>query len=266
MGGRGSAYERLVNQLLKSQEEQQLKQREEYNGRPVTIEDFLWDEESEIHDEMFNRLKGVNISTRESTDKVNKYALTINQKEVEFIAKEFDYILNEADFEIQLGAEKLSSKTNGQTLPFIDNGKLRLRVVFSEDNLNNLAAYREKQIADVKSNWHAPIDIQTNASKYTAIHEMGHVVEWCIFKKIIRNNPTISRSQKDLAIKVRNDVEKILKNKYTKPGEDAIMNISDYSTMNSMEWFAETFCNLILTDKEPIPVAKALDDYIRSFE
>lgn len=262
MGGRGSAYGKLVKDLDKIQQEQH----ERYDGRPVTIEDFLWDEESEIHDEMFNKLKEVKVSTRESTDKVNKYALTINQKEVEFVAKEFDYILNEADFEIQLGAEKLNSKTNGQTLPFMDNGKLRLRVVFSEDNLNNLKAYREKQIADVKSNWHAPIDIQTNASKYTAIHEMGHVVECCIFKKIIRNNPTISRSHRDLAIKVRNDVEKILKNKYTKPGKDAIMNISKYSTTNSMEWFAETFSNLILTDKEPTPVAKALDDYIRSFE
>lgn len=83
----------------------------------------------------------------------------------------------------------------------------------------------------------------------------------------IDNNPiNLGRNKNNLAIKVRNDVEKILKNKYTKHGEDAIMNISKYSTTNSMEWFAETFSNLILTDKEPTPVAKALDDYIRSFE
>lgn len=43
------------------------------------------------------------------------------------------------------------------------------------------------------------------------------------------------------------------------------MNISDYSTTNSMEWFAETFTNYILADK-PTPVANALRDYIWSFE
>lgn len=43
------------------------------------------------------------------------------------------------------------------------------------------------------------------------------------------------------------------------------MNISDYSTTNSMEWFAETFTNYILADK-PTPVANALGEYLRSFK
>lgn len=43
------------------------------------------------------------------------------------------------------------------------------------------------------------------------------------------------------------------------------MNISRYSTTNSMEWFAETFTNLVLAD-DSMPVALALRDYIESFK
>ena len=264
MGGRGSAYSKLVKNVEKLIQEQN----EKYdNNLKVDLADFINDIESEIHDEMFDRLKDVKVSTRKSTDEVYRNSLKINQKQVELIAKEFDYILNETSSDIQLGSENIKDRgTGGYTVRNIANG-FDIRVVLDSKRLNDPRMERKETADSIRSNWHVPINIKEDARKYTITHEMGHVIENCIFEKLLKENRTNSRyyDTRWLAIKIRNEVENIAQNNYTKSGEKVKMNISTYSKENSMEWFAETFTNLVLAD-EPMPVALALRDYIESFK
>lgn len=63
------------------------------------------------------------------------------------------------------------------------------------------------------------------------------------------------------------------KNKYTNNQNNDMIYLSKYSksiklggTGNDLEWFAETFTNLILAEDKPTPVALALNDYLRRFK
>lgn len=263
MGGRGSAYQKLVN---KAENLEQF-QNEQYNGEKVNPDDFINDKETEIQNDMFHLLKNVGISTRESTDKVNRQSLTTNQKQAHFIATEFDYLLNETKIDVQLGSENIKDKKiSGYTAPWYNNG-LQLRVVLDDKRLNNPTEARKEITKSVSETWHVPINVKENANKYTITHEMGHAIEECIFEKLRKNNshnPEYHDSKK-LATNIRNEVKEIYKNQYAKPGENVNMNISEYSRKNSMEWFAETFSNLVLSDK-PMPVALALNDFLERFK
>lgn len=265
MGGRGSAYNTLSNKLDEIRQEQY----EIYDGEPVSYYDFLLDPESTIHDEMFNKLKELGFSTRESTDAANKYNLTLQQKQLEFLATEFDYILNENGVDVQFGTEDMYDSTQGYTSPFHnERGELMQRIVYRRDKLNSIKDTRELISKAVKNQDNVPIDIQANANKYIITHEMGHVIENCIFEKLLKQNPNNSMyyDTRKVAIKIRGEVEDICKNKYTKNGENVRMQLSEYSKVNSKEWFAETFTNLILAEDHPEPIALALNDYIRRFE
>ena len=263
MGGRGSAYQKLVD---KSEKLKQF-QGELYDGQRVNPDDFINDVETEIQNDMFHLLKEVGISTRKSTDNVNRQSLSDNQKQAYFIATEFDYILNETKIDIQLGSENIKNKdTSGYTAPWYKNG-LQLRIVLDNKRLNDPNNAKKEISKAVRETWHVPINIRENSDKYTITHEMGHAIEECLFAKLRKNNshnPEYNDSRK-LAIKIRNEVENILKNNYAKYGENATMNISEYSRKNSKEWFAETFSNLVLAD-EPMPVSLALNEYLERFK
>lgn len=63
------------------------------------------------------------------------------------------------------------------------------------------------------------------------------------------------------------------KNKYTNNQNNDMIYLSEYSkseelggTGNDLEWFAETFTNLILAEDKPTPVALALNDYLWRFK
>lgn len=264
MGGRGSAYQKLIEQLEKIKQEQH----ENYNGEPVKLEDFLKDPESEIHDEMFERLKAAGFSTRASTDTVNKYNLTIQQKQIEFLADLHENLLKENASDIQFGTEKLSGGIQGFTARYHnEKGGLIQRIVYHRDLMNNISETNRIIAEEVRRQHSVPINIKENANKYVITHEFGHAIENCIFEKLQKQNPNNSMfyDTRRVAIKIRNDVEEICKKNYAKSGKGVIMNISQYSTMNSKEWFAETFTNLCLAET-PEPVALALADYIRRFE
>lgn len=264
MGGRGSKYKRLVEESNKRLTEQ----REDYsNNEPVNPEDFITDEESLIHNDMFIKLKSLGISTRESTDKINSVGLVQQQEQVEVLAKEYQRFFKEAKQDIQFASENIKDpQTGGYTAP-LRAGGLRVRVVLDSKRVNNPTWHDELIRRSVNDSWHAPIDLKDNAKKYTITHEMGHVVEECIFEKLLKENPNNSKyyDARWVATKVRNDVYEICKNKYTKKGESVNMNISDYSERNSMEWFAETFANLHLSEN-PMPVALALSEYLERFD
>lgn len=264
MGGRGSLYNRLV----KESNNQERNQLEDYsNNERVNPEDFITDEESEIHDDMFIKLKSLGVSTRESTDNVNRIGLSQQQEQAEILAKEYSRFFEETKQDIQFASENIKDpKTGGYTAP-LRAGGLQVRVVLDSKRVNNPTWHSEIIRDSVKGGWHAPIDLSENSNKYTVTHEMGHVVEECVFEKLLKENPNNSKyyDARWVATKVRNDVYEICKNKYTKKGESVNMNISDYSERNSMEWFAETFANLHLSEK-PMPVALALSEYLERFD
>lgn len=264
MGGRGSAYDKLIEALDKIKQEQH----ENYSGNlKMNIADFYNDEESEIQNSYFINLKKVNVSMRKSTDDIiHRLELSRQQEWAEVLAKEYKNYFGESKNNIQFASQNIKNPRIGGYTAWIENDGLMIRMVLDSKRINQPNFHKQTIKNSINEKWHAPININ-DANKYTVTHELGHVVERLLFEKLRKNNPHNIKYLDDklLAIKVRDDVEKILKNKYTKSGEDVIINISDYSTKNSMEWFAETFTNLHLSEK-PLPVAKALSEYLNSKE
>lgn len=259
MGGRGSAYETLVK---KTNEISQI-QEEDYSFE-INKGNFD-DPESEKRDNVFLTLKVNGVSTRKSTDNVNNSSLLINQTKLIYLTSKYKNIINERLEDIQLGCDNLGRDVSGLTSVKYEASGVKIRIALNKDELNNPQLARIRQNENIQKNYHAPINIRENSSKYTITHEMGHCIESCIFSKMRKNNPNLNKiSNKELATKIRSEVEKIYKNCYAKPNENIIMNISQYSRTNSCEWFAETFTNLELS-KEPTSVAKALNDFIRRY-
>lgn len=265
---KSSSYYQHYKEMKRIEKINQI-QNENYDGDPVKYDDFLKDPETEIQDEQFHELKEVGISTRQSTDNINRIELNKQQEQMEMIAKNYDYIFDDLFADIQFGAENLEIGKKGKTAPWHGTKGLELRIVLDSKRLNSEIDTREETFEDIKSNWHVPIDMSDNRNidVYTITHEMGHALEHCIFEKLLKNNASNSKyyDTRWLAIKVRNEVENIAKNKYTKSNKDVSMNVSRYSSWNSQEWFAETFTNLVLSDR-PMPVALALKDYIERFK
>lgn len=256
MGGRGSAYDRKNEEDLKDIEQIQ---REDYlDGEEVNPMDFITDEESDIKDEMFTRLKLNNVSMRKSTDDINKSYLTELQKYTEAIAKKYDYILDETISNVQFAGEYINdSSVGGYTAPLTIMGGLELRFVLNKNLIKDIKKFEQRNIYSVETKWHSPIDYK-EARYYTLVHELGHCVESCIISRIQKNS---NLSDIQIATNIRNEVEKICKTKY----KSDIINISKYSRQNSMEWFAETFTNLMLSSK-PVSVARALNDYLEGLK
>lgn len=263
MGGRGSAYNDLdyLNDISQEQKEEYIKL------KLGSINDFFEDEESEINDENFKKLKSLNVSMRKSTDNLNRDNLKIKQEQAIILCKEYRDYFKETPQDIQFAGENIRyNEVGGYTSSYYNQGPV-IRMVLDSKRVNNPQWEKEIIERSCKEHHHASINTRDNADKYIVTHEMGHVIEHLLFERLRKNNANNRNYYDDkwLTIKVRGEVEEICKNKYTKKGEPVNMNISLYSRQNSQEWFAETFTNLHLSD-EPLPVALALSEYLDNYK
>lgn len=100
----------------------------------------------------------------------------------------------------------------------------------------------------------------------TLSHEYGHFIEKLIIEKKLRNDENLfdkdinerSREYKMQAVKIKNEILNIQKERFGLTNDQ----ISEYGKVNSREFFAESFANLV-NSKNPTTIAKATEIYIK---
>ncbi|MBQ8468631.1 MAG: hypothetical protein IJ542_02625 [Clostridia bacterium] len=270
MGGRGMAY---------------ITRNDMRQGFPFNYDDEVEnDPETEIKTSVFEKLKKLHISTRSSTDEMDDMVLEQQSNIVYDIAKKYNKILKYGTKTTEMMFQK-KERVRGiaAVTPFIKDNELALRLYMNNDYFKNTDYNSKDDFSkvierNIDSGWFAPIN-KINTRKYILTHEMGHVIESNIIWKIAkdkniqwRGNSFMGEQSFEIATKIKNEVIKIWKEKYTNKSKDDIIEISNYSKAHyrnypdhrPFEWFAETFANLQLAD-EPAPIAKALDEYIRGY-
>ena len=141
MGGRGSAYEDMdyLEEIVQNQYE-------DYNtSTKMDIKEFFEDEESEIIDENFKKLKQLNISMRKSTDNLYRISLDEKQKQVMVLCKEYSDYFKETPQDVQFAGKNIRDRgTGGYTGSYYDNG-IKIRMVLDSKRVNN-PEYERKEI------------------------------------------------------------------------------------------------------------------------
>jgi len=256
MGGRGSAYIKHT--------------KSDDNKFKPSIE-LIDDPETEYHNEMFDELKKLKISTRKSTDVIDDKILERQQKQVINIVSKYNSIFEATtkDRELYFQAENISDGALAYCGSSInEKGSIVQRVVIDTKQYKTYDKIVEVVEDGINKKWFVPINTRFKSRDYVITHEFGHAVENSIFEKIKverkLDNINLKGFTNTFATKIKNEVIEIWKNKYTTGNIDDKIELSKYSEKNDREWFAETFTNLELADK-PKPIALALGEYIRRY-
>lgn len=253
MGGRGSS---LVAKHIAN------------NDNKIDIVITLGDPESEIHNEMFKKLKEINISTRKSTDVIDDIIFKRQQQQVYTIANKYNKILSPTTraHDIEFGAEDMKGATLGYCSSSIENGQVKQRIALDTKQFANYDKVVDTVKKGIKKGWFAPINTMFKSRDYIVTHEFGHAVENGLITKIrekkgVETNDYVGFVRETQA-EIKNEVIKIWKKQFTTGKEDDNIYLSEYSHQTDGEWFAETFTNLELSDN-PAPIALALKEYLR---
>ena len=265
MGTRGSKY--YENKTKKVEQQMRDSKKERYIELP-------YDPESERIDyELFNQLKQNGISVRQSTDNATLEELRPHQEQLLNLSKKYKSKVQELSkhSEIKLCMHTIDDAW-GYWRPGDDCNVTRIALSGTVIKRNYFYVALKQEAIDKGES--ALVDKQ-NVKIFTTTHEFGHMLEDCIIhKRYLKEakhlNITYSEYQKVEAERIKNQVVKILQNKYTLPVNDDMIYVSSGAKKGVkenayFEWFAETFTNLELSSK-PMPIAKALGEYIRSVE
>lgn len=274
MGGRGSKYETIINKHINSQDD--LPQ----NDSTIAIDELkiLLDTETEYHNEMYDKLKALKVSVRQSTDDLDDKILERQEKTVYNVVNKYNKIISYTTElqDLQLGADTIKSKRGDDVpiaycLPMLKNGQITQRVVINKNYYKNYDDIVSTINYGIKNKRFVPIDQKFNTRDYTLTHEFGHAIENGLYQKTLKANNIFLEHNLQLktyientAIKIKDEVKKICQQKYNNGKiltQDEIY-LSEYSKKNAREWFAETFTNLELAEK-PAPIALALGDYLK---
>ena len=268
MGGRGSAYYEKRNQEV---EQKLLKLK--INSKKYKY--WIDDPESErTNYNLFEKLKNQHFSIRESTDKytleeLEPYLITLNA-----LNKEYELKSLKNENEIQFSSYKLNGAYGAIEGYENVDGKIQLRLTLDTNTIKNKDKYVERKFSAIHINKQSVYVENENIHLYTLVHEYGHLVE----ENIIRSRFEKYKTSKLInynefknieATRIKNEVIREFKNKYTNNQNNDMIYLSKYSksielggTGNDLEWFAETFTNLQLSNN-PAPIALELEEYIR---
>lgn len=249
MGGRGS---KLIEKHIKGND----------NRQSDII--LLNDPETEYKNDMFKKLKQLEISTRKSTDDIDDIVLKRQQEQFYNIAVKYKRILQNTTqkHEMQLQADKLT----GGTLAYcaFNLSEKSQSIVLDKNQLKDYDKIVDTVKRAVKAGHFVPINTTFKCRDYIITHENGHAIENGIIVKLSKTKELNSENIKKFQSKIKSEVFDIYLKKYKTGAEDDKIYLSKYSSVNDAEWFAETFTNLELSDK-PAPIAQALGEYIRRF-
>ena len=258
MGGRGSAY--LLH--IRGNDNRINKQ----------VSEFLTDPESEYHNEMFNKLKENHISTRMSTDDVDDKILERQQVQIYNISSKYKNILKYtvSKKDIQFGIIDIKkSGTLGYCSVRLDESSSIQRIVLDKKQFNNYDKVVSEVEKGVLRGHFVPINLKFKSRDYLITHEFGHAIENSIIEKErIKHNlndnnfDNFIRFRDIMAARIKSEVINIKNKKFANLKDSSIIEISNYSSKNDYDWFAETFTNLELSDS-PKPIALALKEYLK---
>lgn len=116
----------------------------------------------------------------------------------------------------------------------------------------------EKTKKDVETGF-SPKVPDDKLSVYVIVHELGHLVQFALFRKESKQKHYERKDFEKYATKMRDDVIDIAKTKYKEKNN----TVCSYAAKNSAEWFAETFSSMHLNGVDSSGLTKALNDYLK---
>lgn len=255
MGGRGSSFRTNEITGIKFSN----------NGKFEPLINAENDSISERNNDYIDILQDDNINVCTSTDNFKSENINPNIKKVYEMTEKFSGIskgLRNSQLDIR------GAKFSGPTVACFsynprnkDNMTIFLNSNLETRSRTELESFTKNQVDN--EIW-APCDKDELINQDIA-HEYGHFVQKLIFEKQMDKNLTsemtnqqIDKYEKMLALKCKQDILKIQKERFNETNDF----ISKYGSETNFEFFAETFSNLV-TSKNPTTLAKSLEIYIK---
>lgn len=263
MGGRGSSYTGYGNG-----NELNILLRNEFKGPKIRDIKDPNDDVTKKETQIIEKLKRKrNIVVYKSTDKIDEVLLNKNLTAVDNV---LDVMKNDYGISYKHLIGDGSSKRSSIRASKGDNSYYAYA---TRDSKGNFKMYLNKRVYEVDNaeeklinstkkqilSGDSPKVPDDKLSDYVIVHELGHLVQYALYrkdsqKKVYDNNEFIR-----YATKMRDDVLIIAKGKY-KEKNNAVCK---YAAKNSVEWFAETFASMHLNGIESSGLTKALNDYLK---
>ena len=279
MGGRGSAFVNYHNANSSS-------------GVDLGILDDIISSVEEDKDTQLShkgyteKLKENNIHIKQSTDKISDEILVANAMKINQMTNEYTKttkMLKKNNEQLRVRAAKMNDKTEAVFVSSQTNFE-HLQVVYNK-NMQYMNKERlEQQIQNqIDQNFWTKSD-KNELVNHTISHEYGHYIQRVLMERDIRQhkedkerrqklindikahpknkdkaNQLVKKYSEEYATKYIKSVQRICRKNFGRDYEQKIL--SQYSTENNREYFAEIFCNSA-TNKNPDDLGKAMQIYL----
>ena len=271
MGGRGSSFKPQNNSI-----EDNFKKRK----KPKFYYDLGKIDEDKIitrPNKLTKELKESNIIVYETTKNLDEALAQNTLQQIKTLAKDYNGIvssyLNTEDLKIRsYKVNRVSIKTNKSRPDYELRAcfaPLTSQICLNERTMKTNDRLIEEHIKSQKTGYSVTVD-KGQEKNHIITHEFGHFIENCIIENRLKQDvkryntyKTDNKQRLDIewneANKIVGDVIDIATQKYKAKKKDLVL--SDYSTNNPFEWFAETFteASLHTTNK---PLVQAMREFL----
>lgn len=278
MGGRGSVFVNYYNVEQSSSVDRQLL---------LDIMDTMdEDVDTKLEHKGYTKiLKDKNIHIKQSTDKISEEIIVPNAVKVDELSNKYKStkVLKENNEQLRIRSAILSAGTEAE---FVSNSTdfKNLQLVYNQD-----ARYYNKE--RLENNVQKQIDIgywvksdKEQLINHTVTHEYGHYIQRVLMEKdaktpegketldnLIKNltknkntkkrNMLVQKYSEDNATKYIKSIQRIARKEYGRDYEN--QKLSDYSTKNNREYFAELFCSLNTNKTSQHDLTKAMEMFLK---
>lgn len=271
MGGRGSSFKPQNNSI-----EDNFKKRK----KPKFYYDLGKIDEDKIitrPNKLTKELKESNIIVYETTKNLDEALAQNTLQQIKTLAKDYNGIvssyLDTEDLKIRsYKVNRVSIKTNKSRPDYELRAcfaPLTSQICLNERTMKTNDRLIEEHIKSQKTGYSVTVD-KGQEKNHIITHEFGHFIENCIIENRLKQDvkryntyKTDNKQRLDIewneANKIVGDVIDIATQKYKAKKKDLVL--SDYSTNNPFEWFAETFteASLHTTNK---PLVQAMREFL----
>lgn len=271
MGGRGSSFKPQNNSI-----EDNFKKRK----KPKFYYDLGKIDEDKIitrPNKLTKELKESNIIVYETTKNLDEALAQNTLQQIKTLAKDYNGIvssyLDTEDLKIRsYKVNRVSIKTNKSRPDYELRAcfaPLTSQICLNERTMKTNDRLVEEHIKSQKTGYSVTVD-KGQEKNHIITHEFGHFIENCIIENRLKQDvkryntyKTDNKQRLDIewneANKIVGDVIDIATQKYKAKKKDLVL--SDYSTNNPFEWFAETFteASLHTTNK---PLVQAMREFL----
>lgn len=278
MGGRGSAFVNYYSVNLPSSVDRQL--------LFDILESTEEDKDTKLEHKGYTKiLQDKNIHIKQSTDKISEEIIIPNAVKVDELSNKYKSTkeLKNNNEQLRIRSAVLSAGTEAE---FVSNATefKNLQLVYNQD-----AKYYNKE--RLENNVQKQIDIghwvksdKDQLINHTVTHEYGHYIQRVLMEKdaqtkegkeskeklkqdlkLAKSNKSaymlVQKYSEDSATKYIKSIQRIARKEYGRDYEKE--HLSNYSTTNNREYFAELFCSLNTNSKSQNDLTKAMDIFLK---